>query len=387
LIQIYDPVLDPANPVWMCSNEEKGEFCNHNRMDEPFMADKARSHDEQESLQRQWRNTAMARAGLAADIFAGATAGFVVAPFVSILDKAITQNASGADTMTGSMRSVDRTTALDLLTQHILATHRKSCELEPINLVFLSNLRLVSQQLPSRILALALIASLSLGFTRVFVVAGPLARRSMAEFSPSFFRTSQFRYVWLVYGATYSIANAAATLCDLNDVPPAYYVLAASTTANTTTCIIKDRAFARMFGTVAPRGVPSATYLFWLARDVLSMACVFSLPPVVATKLDAMLGPGREHLHLNLSQFMVPMACQFPAAVLHLSGLDHYNNHGVSLSARFNFLRKAFAPTVAVRVLRGLVPYCAGAVANRELRLITRGLVGWVPKEQRGLVR
>jgi hypothetical protein len=46
--------------------------------------------------------------------------------------------------------------------------------------------------------------------------------------------------------------------------------------------ILKDRAFAKLFGTIPPANVPIGSYLSWASRDVMTVLAAFILPPVIA---------------------------------------------------------------------------------------------------------
>ena len=153
-------------------------------------------------------------------------------------------------------------------------------------------------------------------------------------------------------------------LCDYNGVGAVAPVLISSTAVNTSTCIAKDRAFARMFGTIKAAPVPAPSYAFWLARDLISMGCVFSIPPILSSYLQVnplikyalhnSNAPLTSHL-ISLAfqettalgerasglaaQFTVPLLAQAPLSALHLSGLDFYNRRGVSTTDRIEFLR------------------------------------------------
>lgn len=66
-------------------------------------------------------------------------------------------------------------------------------------------------------------------------------------------------------------------------------VLVSTVAVNTTTCIAKDRAFARMFGAIKPAPVPALTYALWLTRDSIVMGAAFTLPPVLSSWMQ--VGP------------------------------------------------------------------------------------------------
>jgi hypothetical protein len=99
------------------------------------------------------------------------------------------------------------------------------------------------------------------------------------------------------------------------------------------------------------------------------MGCVFSLPPVIAQRLQGQGLELSERSAALASQLAVPIISQAPATALHLTGLDLYNRGGLSLQQRIAFVQAEFGKTLGARVLRGLVPYCVGAVLNREIRV------------------
>lgn len=50
--------------------------------------------------------------------------------------------------------------------------------------------------------------------------------------------------------------------------------------------ILKDRAFAKLFGTIPPANVPMGSYLSWAARDVMTVTAAFILPIRLAKYLS-----------------------------------------------------------------------------------------------------
>jgi len=138
-----------------------------------------------------------------------------------------------------------------------------------------------------------------------------------------------------------------------------------------------------MFGTIKAAPVPAPSYAFWLARDLISMGCVFSIPPILSSYLQETTALGERASGLA-AQFTVPLLAQAPLSALHLSGLDFYNRRGVSTTDRIEFLRAEFGKTVAARIVRGLVPYFIGAVVNREMRAELRAPVLLLPEPSPG---
>jgi hypothetical protein len=96
--------------------------------------------------------------------------------------------------------------------------------------------------------------------------------------------------VWSVYGLTYFSANLINTTSKAYTFKPDLPRLLATTTANMGAGIAKDRAYARMFGTVAPRGLPASSYLFFFSRDLVTMGASFNIPEPLAQEMHTTLG-------------------------------------------------------------------------------------------------
>ena len=96
--------------------------------------------------------------------------------------------------------------------------------------------------------------------------------------------------VWSVYGITYFSANLMNTTSKAYSFKPDLPRLLATTSANMGAGIAKDRAYARMFGTVAPRGLPASSYLFFFSRDLVTMGASFNIPEPLAQEMHTTLG-------------------------------------------------------------------------------------------------
>jgi len=183
-----------------------------------------------------------------------------------------------------------------------------------------------------------------------------------------FLALPEFRLIWGVYAATYGAANLTDSWCEKMSISPLAPVFVATTAVNMTSCIYKDRAFTRMFGTVAPKSVPLVTYLLFAARDSLTILASFTAVPVLSQELTR-----REKRPLNLepitfSQLACPMFVQLFSTPMHLWGLDLYNNPRSSRPERINFVRREYVKSVAARVARIAPAFGIGGVSNRFLR-------------------
>lgn len=65
-----------------------------------------------------------------------------------------------------------------------------------------------------------------------------------------FLRQPSFLFIWGVYSGTYIVANSIEALCERSQQSPFYPKFIGSSMANVTLSVLKDKAFARMFGQV-----------------------------------------------------------------------------------------------------------------------------------------
>jgi hypothetical protein len=84
--------------------------------------------------------------------------------------------------------------------------------------------------------------------------------------------------------------------------------------------IAKDRAYARMFGTVAPRGLPMTSYLFFFSRDIVTMGASFNIPEPLAEEMHGRFGVKRGTADIA-AQLFCPVVMQFVTTPMHLLGL------------------------------------------------------------------
>jgi len=185
--------------------------------------------------------------------------------------------------------------------------------------------------------------------------------------APGKFVTSpQFFWIWLVYGSTYLAANYTDTICAHTEVDPTYPKWASTSVTNTVTCIAKDRAYARIFGTKVNAKVPMASNVAWLVRDVVSMGVFFTLPPLVAPTVAKYTGSDRSGYYA--AQIFLPLALQTITTPIHLLGYDIYNHPDKKVGERVAFLKNDYWKTVSIRMLRMAAPWSFGTIGNRELR-------------------
>lgn len=197
---------------------------------------------------------------------------------------------------------------------------------------------------------------------------GVSMRASFAEMAASplkFLKSPQFFWVWLTYGSTYIAANTCQTYCDKTDTDVKLPKLVSTFVTNTSTCIAKDRAFAKLYGSSAGP-VPMGSYGAWLARDIGSMAVFFTLPPIVGAEVAKFTGSAKSGEYT--AQFGLPLIFQTIFTPLHLLGYDIYNNPNNNVAQRITFLQKDYWKNVGMRCIRQAPPWSIGTIANKELR-------------------
>lgn len=181
-----------------------------------------------------------------------------------------------------------------------------------------------------------------------------------------FVKSPQFLWIWAIYGTTYVTANATQTICDETKRDVALPKLASTFVVNTSICIAKDRAFAKMYGTASAKPVPPAAYGAWLVRDVGSMFVFFTLPPIVGKKITEASGGDMDGYYI--AQMTLPLVFQSIFTPIHLLGYDIYNNPKNTLGQRIQFLQKDYFKNVGMRCIRQAPPWSFGTIGNKTFR-------------------
>ena len=144
--------------------------------------------------------------------------------------------------------------------------------------------------------------------------------------------------------------------------------------------LLKDRAYAQMFSgggatKNATKVFPKISYGLWMTRDFLVIGSGFVLPDIVSKKLHER-NQGSMDLATckKLSQVTLPIVTQFIAGPLQLLGLDFYNRPLTGLSTRAAFMERSqfllqgYSSVVTARIARIIPGYSIGGVLNTHLR-------------------
>jgi len=215
---------------------------------------------------------------------------------------------------------------------------------------------------------------------------------SMLRNPVAYAKSPTFLWMWLTYAATYSVANSIKTITEhrdhvassraprgrgsigKNDALSTGAIFVGTTMANTTACLMKDRAYAKLFGNPAATRVPKISYAAWLLRDFSVIGSSFILPDHVAPLVRDTFGIS-DNAARHVAQVGTPMAAQLVAAPLHFFGLDCFNrdlSHVPNLTTRAldrsHFLARTFKDVALARMIRVLPGYGVAGVWNTQLR-------------------
>jgi len=260
----------------------------------------------------QW-NTHNLGLRLGADVASAATAGILVAPIITAIDKAIIENASGRQTLGLSLR--------DSLTTFLTRPHQFIVS-KPFALIFA-------------------------------LYAGTYVTANLLDTSASTVK-----------------GNAATTTTS----GPAKFI--ATSSANLSLCLYKDSRFAKLFGaaTSTPRAIPGPSYALFAIRDCLTVFASFNVPPLIAPYMPLSEGMQQHISTASAAQFVAPAAVQLISTPLHLLGLDLYNRDGnMGWRERLSKVRMDWLKSSFARMARIVPAFGVGGVVNTGVR---RSLMG-----------
>jgi len=183
-----------------------------------------------------------------------------------------------------------------------------------------------------------------------------------------------FGMVMGVYTLTYGANNLADVLgerYELGSTTQNSLKLFGATGAYTSSSILKDVAFAKMFSKAAEtaaevkRAVPMTTYGTFLFRDACIIGAGFILPAMVAGQFKS---NGMDTQTADkVAQLATPCAMQIVITPIHLLGLNLYNTPVATTSERLRAVAKNCPEATGVRMFRFFWAYGVGGLVNRSL--------------------
>lgn len=188
----------------------------------------------------------------------------------------------------------------------------------------------------------------------------------------TFFQSPAFRWMWLVYAATYLATNSIKTAEQTAGMSFGFAATLVVAIANMTCAIAKDSAYSRMFGSNGDQDKPITqkwAYIAWFVRDVTSFVFILTLPSMIAS----VKFPGLVQVPLGIAKFACPILAQYITTALHLFGLNMCNHpEEMPMDWLTRIWRGQYFPTVAARQLRIIPPYSIGGFLNGELLAMGR---------------
>ncbi|KAI9719947.1 MAG: hypothetical protein M1828_005985 [Chrysothrix sp. TS-e1954] len=257
----------------------------------------------------QQLNTNLLGRRVAGDAVAAGAAGVLVAPLITIIDKAIIENTTGRNTIMESAKQSLRTALL-----------------RPHNFFLARPFALI----------LTLYGGTYLAANTVDTVSSTLADKP-----PS-----------------HSTSGAAK--------------FAATSSTNLSLCLYKDSQFTKLFGAggaANARPIPNLTFALFAIRDSLTMFASFNLPPMLAPQLPIGAEVERYVSRTSCAQFLAPAAMQALSTPMHLLGLDLYNRaDGVDLRDRLRRVWRDWGKSFVARIGRIVPAFGVGGVVNTGVR-------------------
>jgi len=151
-------------------------------------------------------------------------------------------------------------------------------------------------------------------------------------------------------------------------------IFVGTTAVNSATSMMKDKAYAKMFGASGiSASVPLVTYGLWGVRDCMVIGSSFVLPEIMSKALQEKTGLEKKEA-LSISQMTCPIATQFLASPIQLLALDFYNRPLAELTAtqaakeRILSVCKNYFSVVGARIARIAPAYGIGGIGNTYLR-------------------
>jgi len=184
-----------------------------------------------------------------------------------------------------------------------------------------------------------------------------------------FVKQPSFLFIWGVYSGTYIVANCTEAICEYKDTSPLYPKLFASSGANVSLSVLKDKAFAAMFGVGEVKPLPLKSYALFATRDSATILASFSLPGPLALQLQKTFGWSFQFSD-TFAQLFTPVTMQIFSTPLHLHGLDLYNRNQATTSERVSFIKKEYVKTVLARMSRIFPAFGVGGVLNKKIRKV-----------------
>lgn len=196
---------------------------------------------------------------------------------------------------------------------------------------------------------------------------------SIARAPISFFGSASFLWLWAVYAVTYATANGVETISKAVGVSPATPVLICSTGANMGMCLLKDSAFAKMYGSSDKKdddaskkaGLSSKVLSVWFGRDIITQFFVFTMPALLKGRVPDLV-----------TRLSAPVVAQYFTTPLHLLGIKLFSLPlGTTIASQWASVQAMLFSAIIARQMRIFPAFSVGGVVNAELRQMVATLL------------
>jgi hypothetical protein len=143
-----------------------------------------------------------------------------------------------------------------------------------------------------------------------------------------------------------------------------------SSIANVGLSVGKDRIYTKMFGNpnVKPGKFPKPSFALFSVRDSMTILAGFILPDIISKRVQESTSLSKYQSD-TICQLSVPCAMQFVSSPLHLIGIDLYNRPDLTtFKDRLDLVRREYWRTSWARVGRIFPAFGVGGVINKKLR-------------------
>lgn len=192
---------------------------------------------------------------------------------------------------------------------------------------------------------------------------------SIAGAPISFFGSVSFVWLWAVYAVTYATANGMETIAKAAGANPATPVLLCSTLANLGMCLMKDAAFARMYGGASEKkdddatktaGLSNKVLALWAGRDAVTQFFVFTMPMLLSGRVPDLV-----------TRLSAPVMAQYITTPLHLLGIRLFSLPlGTTVASQWAAVKAILFQTIIARQMRIFPAFSVGGVVNQKLRQV-----------------
>ncbi|GBF66816.1 membrane protein [Trichophyton mentagrophytes] len=291
---------------------------------------------------RRW-NTGNLGSRLAVDVVSAATAGALICPMITIIDKSIIEKAAKGISIQSSLASS--------LKGMITKPHRFLTS-TPFLLIYTlySSTYLSANLIDTAVSTLEDKAynNVSTGFMKFLTTA-------MVNMSICVYKDSRFVKIFGTQGQGNKPSSASVK-------GPTAAAAAAAVTP-------QIKVAAACLPQNAPK-IPITSYGLFCFRDSITIFASFNLPPIVARYVPDAVASNPKSKYA-IAQFAIPASIQLISTPFHLLGLDLYNRQppgGLPAADRWARVKRDWVPSCIARIGRILPAYGVGGVVNTRMR-------------------